>query len=539
MRTRRTIPTLVIGVVALASTTAANHPPVFAAECPVAPDGGRVELVVGEVGCLRIDAGDTLGALAPFSYFIPTGCANPAGNSTPAPKRQCPVLYHLHGTGQSYRTTNVGLGPIGRHDSAYVRALISGPPGDDPDALTAPWEYGDPATWEPKESLEIILIAPHGLTLPGGFGPGPHQNPFWFDWNPRYAQDGDSQRYDTPPPRFETFVVDQLVPFVDAHFPAGDGRQWRGITGYSMGGFGALSLALKHPDVWSSAGMISGGTFPFPAAHGEDPVAPVGLGGAPGVDHVELPGIVPTLAPEAVWDQLYGSVATVGFGDFAADNIWWRQTQPADFVSNAQAYGSDGRQSLHIKYHVNDAVPRETGHAASDPEGFAFAQFFETVLMPTNLYLESVFERYGVERTFEMHVGNHYGPLYQHPHLRSILEEVAANLAGPDSAGARPDPTVFSYRSVQPSFDIWGWTVSVEREAQEFLDLRDVTCHGLSLQGTGVVTVTVPASCGTGVDGSRVVTVDLGPSHPIDEPLGAGSFGAYGTTATVTLEPLD
>ena len=263
------------------------------------------------------------------------------------------------------------------------------------------------------------------------------------------------------------------------------------------------------------------------------------MGGLAGVDHVELPGPVPTLAPEAAWDQLYGPVATVGFGDIAADNIWWRQTQPADFVSNARARGADGRQSLHVKYHVNDAAPRETGHATSDPEGFAFAQFFETVLLPTNLYLETVFERYGVDRTFEMHVGNHYGPLYQHPHLRSILEEVAANLAGPDSTGARPDPEVFSYRSVEPSFEIWGWSVSVDRAAQEFLDLRDVGCDGFVVQGTGVVTVVVPDRCGTGVDGSRVVTVDLGPSHPTDEPLGVGSLGAYGKTATVVLAPVE
>jgi len=78
----------------------------------------------------------------------------------------------------------------------------------------------------------------------------------------------------------------------------------------------------------------------------------------------------------------------------------------------------------------------------------------------------------------------------------------------------------------------------VEREPIEFLNLRNVTCEGLDLQGTGLVTVTVPASCGTGLGGETTFDVDLGPAWPADEPAGASAIPAYGQTAHRSLTPL-
>jgi hypothetical protein len=72
----------------------------------------------------------------------------------------------------------------------------------------------------------------------------------------------------------------------------------------------------------------------------------------------------------------------------------------------------------------------------------------------------------------------------------------------------------------------------------EFLNLTVVSCTGLTLRGTGRVTLTVPAVCGTGRDGSRTFTVDLGPGWPFDEPGGAGTSQVYGRTVTAALAPL-
>ena len=85
---------------------------------------------------------------------------------------------------------------------------------------------------------------------------------------------------------------------------------------------------------------------------------------------------------------------------------------------------------------------------------------------------------------------------------------------------------------------MWGWRFEVTRPTVEFLEVRDVTCRGLTLRGSGEVTLEVPARCGTGTKGSRLVHVDLGPSMPTDAPAGADAAPAYGRSVTVGLAPL-
>jgi S-formylglutathione hydrolase FrmB len=485
----------------------------LAAEC--APPTDAPVLTIGRVDCLRFRSA-ALGGVSAFSYYIPPGCAG----------RECPVLYYLHGTGGSYREGT---------SKAWIAALTSGPPVD-PRTQAAPWEWADPATWVAKPAIDMIIVAPHGLTLPGGFGPGPDQNPFWFDWNPRYAAGGDTPRYATPAPRFHDYLVHEVVPYVDAHFPTSGTREQRAIVGYSMGGIGSLANGLRHPDVFASIGARSGGGFPYGTADGVVPAGAPGVAPPVAVPYERLPGVVPAAAPQAAWDNvLYGSVATVGFGDPVVDQVWWRQTQPAELVSNAVAHSRDGRQSVHIQYFVNDAVPRRQDDLTGNPS----ALYFEAILMPTNLQLESRFERAGVERTFHLGPGLHSGP-YAQPYFREQLEGQYARLRHADGGGDPPPvAATFSYRSIERSFSIWGWEFATERAATEFLYLDSVSCERLVARGSGRVTVTVAGRCGTGVDGQRTFTVDLGPSQPTDEPAtGAVTSDGFGATRTVMLAPL-
>lgn len=54
--------------------------------------------------------------------------------------------------------------------------------------------------------------------------------------------------------RMETFVVDELRAAITAGFPVGERA---GITGHSMGGHGALTLALRHPDAYASVSALA------------------------------------------------------------------------------------------------------------------------------------------------------------------------------------------------------------------------------------------------------------------------------------------
>ena len=66
--------------------------------------------------------------------------------------------------------------------------------------------------------------------------------------------------------RYETFVSKELVSFIDGRYPTRAKREGRAVTGLSMGGHGAMWLALRHKDVFGAAGSMSGGLDirPFP-----------------------------------------------------------------------------------------------------------------------------------------------------------------------------------------------------------------------------------------------------------------------------------
>lgn len=56
---------------------------------------------------------------------------------------------------------------------------------------------------------------------------------------------------------YQDMFVKELVPYIDSLFRTKADRQHRALMGYSMGGFGALNLHLKHPDVFGSAVPLS------------------------------------------------------------------------------------------------------------------------------------------------------------------------------------------------------------------------------------------------------------------------------------------
>ncbi len=60
---------------------------------------------------------------------------------------------------------------------------------------------------------------------------------------------------------WEDFIVQDVVGYVDDHYRTLARAESRGITGHSMGGFGALNIAMHHPDVFSAVYSMSPGLF--------------------------------------------------------------------------------------------------------------------------------------------------------------------------------------------------------------------------------------------------------------------------------------
>ncbi|HEY9503793.1 MAG TPA: alpha/beta hydrolase family protein [Pyrinomonadaceae bacterium] len=58
--------------------------------------------------------------------------------------------------------------------------------------------------------------------------------------------------------KYETYIIDELIPDVDSRYRTIRDRRGRGIAGYSMGGYGAIKFGLKHPELFKLAASISG-----------------------------------------------------------------------------------------------------------------------------------------------------------------------------------------------------------------------------------------------------------------------------------------
>ncbi len=57
---------------------------------------------------------------------------------------------------------------------------------------------------------------------------------------------------------YQTYLADEIIPFVDAHFPTIPRREARAVAGRSSGGFGALRLALDRPDTVAALASHAG-----------------------------------------------------------------------------------------------------------------------------------------------------------------------------------------------------------------------------------------------------------------------------------------
>lgn len=59
------------------------------------------------------------------------------------------------------------------------------------------------------------------------------------------------------------FTAKELVEYVDKNFKTIANRESRGISGHSMGGYGAIKIAMLYPDVFSSTYALSPGLLAF------------------------------------------------------------------------------------------------------------------------------------------------------------------------------------------------------------------------------------------------------------------------------------
>ncbi|HEY0431965.1 MAG TPA: alpha/beta hydrolase family protein, partial [Pyrinomonadaceae bacterium] len=135
-----------------------------------------------------------VGQTLPYIVVLPVNYDQPAAKS-----ERYPVLYLLHGLG-------------GHYDNWATKTKLA--------------EYA--------RRYSMIVVTPEG-------------NDSWY-----------TDSATVPTEKYETYIVDELIPDVQRRYRTVETRAGRSIAGLSMGGYGALKFGVKHPELFAFAGSMSG-----------------------------------------------------------------------------------------------------------------------------------------------------------------------------------------------------------------------------------------------------------------------------------------
>jgi enterochelin esterase family protein len=84
--------------------------------------------------------------------------------------------------------------------------------------------------------------------------------------------------------RYEDYVIEELVPWVDAHYRTIAMPEARGVFGKSSGGYGSMILGMRHPETFRALASHSGDMY-FELCYGHDfPAFCNGINQAGGVE---------------------------------------------------------------------------------------------------------------------------------------------------------------------------------------------------------------------------------------------------------------
>ena len=283
----------------------------------------------------------------------------------------------------------------------------------------------DQTNWTERGQAEAVTEGrPLLVVMPDGGKGG------WYsDWlRPDGASEG-SQRW-------EQYHVGELLPFIRAHFRTRSDRAGTAVAGLSMGGFGAIHYAARHPDHFGFAASFSGA-----------------------VD-IRHPGIgrVVKVSPEIMGGRR-GDI----FGDHKTDELVWRAANPIDLAANL----------VNVEVQLRTGNGESGGPLGDGPEG----DTQELGVSQATANLHRRLDQLGIPHLYDDYgPGAHTWP-YWSAALAATLERISAV-----AAERKPDPTDVEHLAFEPDFTAWGHRVRIERDGLEPVTLS-VQTSVCSLRG--------------------------------------------------------
>lgn len=172
----------------------------------------RAEAVTGRAECNSLPS-KILERAVPYCVLLP-----PSYDTEKS--RRYPVLYFLHG--------------LGDNEQFFIH--------------TGGFNLVEDL-WEQHQLADFLIVTPQGGTS-------------------FYINSRDGRR------RYEDFFLEEFLPGIEKRYRAETGRTTRGIAGISMGGYGALHIAFRHPQLFRAVAVHSAAlleNLPSISAEGASP----------------------------------------------------------------------------------------------------------------------------------------------------------------------------------------------------------------------------------------------------------------------------
>ncbi len=283
--------------------------------------------------------------------------------------------------------------------------------------------------------------------------------------------------------RWETFHVDQLIPWVDANFRTIPHRSARAIAGLSQGGFGSFSYAARHPDRFVAAASFSG---------------------APDIARNPVAKSAASAVISGTMTGLNGVQPYAPFGDPVADDIVWQGHNPATLVTNMRH--SD------LQLWVGNGQPGPYDDPSDpNPAGSAIEEFVHQ----STTYFADAATTDGVPYVLHDYgPGTHTWPYWARD-LRRWLPRLERVLGQ-----HRHAPGTIGYRSIDKRWTQWGWRVVTHRDERfAWSGLSGADRRGFTLEG-GPATVVTPGRYSPGASYRVAYDKGTGPSTVAAGPRG-------------------
>jgi S-formylglutathione hydrolase FrmB len=334
---------------------------------------------------------------------------------------------------------------------------------------------------------------------------------FYSDW---YGTDLDGHTSGSAP-AWETFHIRELLPWIDLHYPTIADRQGRAVAGLSIGGFGSMSYAARHPDLFAAAAAFSGTVDPDL----DWPLGPIGQ------------GIVANLPDRKPPDNCI-------WGDPVTQSVVWRDHDPTELAGNLRGISLFLASGNGLPGTFDNPARPNPGSTLTEQGIWQMNQAFDRALAQAGI--AHVTDFYGN--------GTHDWPYWLRD-LRTFLPQLETTFA------AKPSSLpMFDFETARAPFSIQDWMFTPHRDVTEMTYLTKVGPLGLDARGSGTLHVdtapsfvpfrsyrlsraAIPSLVVADPGGRLHFDVDLGPSHETQQYIFGPQVEATFAHAHITISP--